>query len=124
MSTNHEAEEDKPLDPATEKVRRKMVRLLVISIGVMMIGLMAVLGAIVYKIGSKPDATNVANQGYAIPGEPGFEGRIDLPQGARIVSTSLDGDRVLLQLQLESGAVQLLVHSLSQNRTIANISID
>ena len=42
--------DEKPLDPEMEKVRRKMVRLLAVSIGVMFIGLMAVLGAIVYKI--------------------------------------------------------------------------
>lgn len=124
MSAIHEVEEEKPLDPATEKVRRKMMRLLVVSIGIMMAGLMAVLGAIVYKIGGKPDATNVALQGFAIPGEPGFEGRIDLAQGARIVSASLDGDNVLLQVQLENGTAQLLVHSLTQNRIIAKIAID
>ncbi len=124
MSAIQEAEDEKPLDPATEKVRRKMMRLLVVSIGIMMAGLMAVLGAIVYKIGGTPDATNVAQQGFAIPGEPGFEGRIDLEQGARIVSASLDGDRVLLQVQLENGAAQLLVYSLAQNRTVAKIAID
>jgi hypothetical protein len=41
--------DEKPLDPEMEKVRRKMVRLLAVSIGVMFIGLMTVLGAIVYK---------------------------------------------------------------------------
>ncbi len=42
--------EEQPLDPAMERVRRKMIRLLAVSIGIMVIGLMAVLAAIVYKI--------------------------------------------------------------------------
>jgi hypothetical protein len=46
---NQDDLEEKPLDPDMEKVRRKMVRLLAVSIGIMFIGLMAVLGAIVYK---------------------------------------------------------------------------
>ena len=39
MTTRTEDDNEKPLDPATEKVRRKMVRLLAVSIGVMMMGL-------------------------------------------------------------------------------------
>ena len=50
MSDALKEEDEKPLDPAMENVRKKMVRLLAISLGVMMVGLMAVLGAIVYKI--------------------------------------------------------------------------
>ena len=42
--------DEQPLDPAMERVRRKMIRLLAVSIGIMVIGLMAVLAAIVYKI--------------------------------------------------------------------------
>ena len=42
-------DDDKPLDPAMEKVRRKLARLMAVSIGIMLVGLMAVLGAVVYK---------------------------------------------------------------------------
>ena len=52
MNAVNDLDEEKPLDPAVERVRRRMLRLMVISIGIMMTGLMAVLGAIVYKIGS------------------------------------------------------------------------
>ena len=40
---------EKPLDPAMERVRRRLARLMVVSIGVMLVGLMAVLAAVVYK---------------------------------------------------------------------------
>ena len=46
---DNNGDEDKPLDPMVENVRRRMMRLMVVSIGIMMIGLMAVLGSIVYK---------------------------------------------------------------------------
>jgi hypothetical protein len=124
MSDQREADEDKPLDPATEKVRKKMMRLLVVSIGIMMVGLMAVLGAIVYKIGRRPDATSHVETAAAIPGEPAYVGQIRLPQGARISATALDGDRVLLTLTMADGKSRLIIHSLSQNRIIADIAVD
>ena len=52
---NEDDLDEKPLDPEMEKVRRKMVRLLAVSIGIMFIGLMTVLGAIVYKFTSSDD---------------------------------------------------------------------
>jgi hypothetical protein len=128
MAVNTETEEEKPLDPATERVRRKMVRLLVVSIGVMMVGLMAVLGAIVYKIGNTGDTdrsgAGAETANGSIPVEPGFEGRVDLPQGAEIISTALDGDNILLQLRLAQGGRQFVIHSISRNRIIARLMLD
>ena len=45
-------DDDAPLDPAVERVRRKVMRLMGISVAIMMVGLMAVIGAIFYKISS------------------------------------------------------------------------
>ena len=42
-------EEEKPLDPAVEKVRKKLVRFVAINLGLLFVALMAVVGAIVYK---------------------------------------------------------------------------
>ncbi len=122
MASINEIEEEKPLDPATEKLRRKMVRLLLVSIGIMMVGLMAVLGTIVYKIGEAPDATVAAVAGMAI--EPGTTGVVEMPQGAEVVSATLDGDNVMLQLRLADGARELVIHSLSRNRIVARLSLE
>ena len=124
MNAHETMDEEKPLDPATERVRKKMVRLLAISIGVMMIGLMAVLGAVVYKINGKPDESVAAAPGAKVPIEPGFEGRIDLPEGAEIVSASLDGTNILLTIRLAGAGSQLLVYSISGDRILARVAID
>ena len=42
-------EKEKPLDPAVEKVRRKLVRFVAINLGLLFIALMAVVAALVYK---------------------------------------------------------------------------
>ncbi len=46
-----DVDDEKPLDPATEKVRKKLVKFSAVFMGLNMVALMAVLGAIVYKIG-------------------------------------------------------------------------
>lgn len=124
MNPKDDLEDEKPLDPATEKLRRKMVRLLAVSIGVMMVGVMAVLGAIVYKINDSGRQDAMREAGSAPLPYENLEGRIDLPDRAEIVSASLDADRVLLQVRMPDGASSLLVYSLERNRIIARVAID
>ena len=50
-------EKDKPLDPAVEKVRKKLVRFVAINLGLLFLALMAVVGAIVYKSRNAGHAT-------------------------------------------------------------------
>jgi hypothetical protein len=84
---NEDDLEEKPLDPEMEKVRRKMVRLLAVSIGIMFIGLMTVLGAIVYKF-TQDGAAGSGNQiaagsAMSLPGDGPIEAVATLPQGIR-----------------------------------------
>ena len=113
MTTKNDDEIEKPLDPATEKVRRKMVRLLAVSIGVMMIGLMAVLAAVVYKSvgsgGSGPVAGSLLT--------------IALPAGAEVLDTTLDGDRALLRADTPDG-MRLFLISLANGAVIASYRIE
>lgn len=116
-------EQEAPLDPAMARVRKKMVRLLVISMSIMMIGLLSVFGAIVYKIGSggKEDETVT---GAASKIEPGIESSLELPAGAKIKSMSLDGLNVLLHVELPGGSRQLLVYGINDQRILATITVE
>ena len=42
-------DDEKPLDPAAERVRRKLVRFMAINLGILFLALMAVVAALVYK---------------------------------------------------------------------------
>lgn len=98
-------EDQKPLDPAMERVRRKLARLLAISIGTLLVGLMAVLGAIVYKSG-----------GSGVPGEA-YRAKLALPAGFSVESadygqkrimfygTDSDGNRHVVLYDAASGAL-------------------
>jgi len=114
-------EDEKPLDPAMEKVRRKMIRLLGVSIGVMMAGLMAVLFAIVYKMNSGESdklATSAASNGPIMS-----SGEIILPEGAYLNGQSLSGDRLALDVTLKGGARQIQIFDMAQQKVVARYSV-
>lgn len=108
-------EDEPPLDPVLENVRRKLVRRMAWSLGIMMIGLMAVLGAIVYKISFSDGATGLA--GSQEPFDYAF------PQGAELVSSDLDDNRILLTVRLENGEERLLLVDLKTGETISTINL-
>jgi len=109
-----------PLDPAAEQVRRKLVRLLVVSFGIMVLGLGAVIAAIIYKLNERNDGADASGHADSVDGrlsaETAIAGAIDLPAGARIVTTSLDGDHALVTIALPDGAMQLLVVDLPSGK--------
>ena len=122
MSNAFKEEDEKPLDPAMEKVRRKMVRLLGVSIGVMMVGLMAVLGAIVYKM-NRGDG-KVAVTRSEIPSDGVVTaGAIVLPKGAYLNGQSLSGDRISLDVTLQGGAREIEVFDMTTQRVVARFSV-
>lgn len=94
------SDDEKPLDPAIEALRQRLVRLMAVSIGIMMVGLFAVLGAIVYKTygGTSRNAA--------------LEGTIAIPAGMKVLDQSLDGDRLALRLQGADGAQIIMLFSL------------
>ncbi len=111
MTDTNQIDEDKPLDPEVEEIRRRMVRLLVISIGIMVVGLMAVFGAIFYKINQPGEPQAAAKADAALKNL-----QIRLPEGARHVASDLDGERVLLTIELTNGSRQLLVYDLANSK--------
>ncbi len=107
-------DEDKPLDPAVENVRRKLVRFALINLGLLFFALMAVVVALVYKTRTaEPEVT---------PAEM-IEADIVLPAGARIATQSLSGDRILLDVRLADGSTALFVYDISAGRLVGRFAI-
>ncbi|MBU4530873.1 MAG: hypothetical protein KUA43_08485 [Hoeflea sp.] len=119
--------DEKPLDPEMEKVRRKMVRLLAVSIGVMFIGLMAVLGAIVYKFTQRDAAPAagdlVAGSSMTVPSDAPLEAVAALPAGFVIESVTLDGARVGFFGRAADGSMRLIIHDVSLGRAVADVVV-
>lgn len=118
-------DEEKPLDPAVENVRRKMIRFMLINLGLLGFALIAVVGALVYKLGTaKPETPAVAQPGMTVPNDSGaVEAGIALPAGSRVVSQSLSGDRISLYVEGQAGERSLLIYDVAAGRLIARVAI-
>lgn len=121
---NHDEQEDKPLDPAMENVRRKMVKLQLVSGGIMLVMFMAVLAAIVYKV-TRPDGKEpvLAGAGFAIPSDQPISATANLPAGFNVLSTSLSGGQILFYGEAADGARKALVFDIGVGRIVADITL-
>lgn len=119
--------DEKPLDPEMEKVRRKMVRLLAVSIGIMFIGLMTVLGALVYKFTRSDDSAatgaQVAGSSLSVPSDAPVEGVAALPAGFAVESVTLDGARIGFYGRASDGSMRLIIHDISIGRIVSDIVV-
>lgn len=91
-----------------ERVRRKLARLMAVSIGIMLVGLMAVLGAVVYK-----SAGSGAPRGIS-------EALIDLPDGFTVNDTAVSDTRILFFGSLPNGGDRVLVYDSLSGALIAD----
>jgi hypothetical protein len=112
-------EEEAPLDPAQERLRRKLVRLLFVSGGIMMLGLIAVFSAIVYKLGEGGGARQSPAGDVSFSAKAPVEGRIAVPSGYRLIGATLDGERALLSLEAPDGSSLLLLVDLRTGAELA-----
>jgi hypothetical protein len=117
---DNQIDEEQPLDPVMERVRVKMVRLLGISIGLMLIALLTVLGAVIYKI-NQPEKDNItenqtnSSQSGLYSAGPILEAiSVDLPNGAKISSSNLSGNRMSVDFVLQDGSHQLWIVDLQK----------
>ena len=117
-------DEDKPLDPAVEQVRRRLVRFIGINLGLLFLALMAVVVAIVYRAGRAPEPPAAEVTELPTPAEGMvIEDAIMLPSGARALGHSLAGSRLSVLAQLADGRQQVVVYDIAARRVIARIAL-
>lgn len=76
-------DDEKPLDPAVERVRRKLTVLILVSTGILGVGFLAVVFAIAWRVSNA--------------GEPRRADVVELPiSAADLVAASLSGDVLVL----------------------------
>jgi hypothetical protein len=118
---NFADEQEAPLDPAFEKVRRKMVRLLIISSSVIILGLMAVVYSIVYRVNRLP--ANPAATAAQDVAAPAAQQSIALPTGFVMESTAISGNRVLLFGTASDGKKRIVIHDIGTGKTVTEIEL-
>ncbi|MEM7068226.1 MAG: hypothetical protein AAF478_05015 [Pseudomonadota bacterium] len=117
----YDDKEEQPLDPVMERVRKKMIRLMVISVGIMMVGLLAVLFAIIYKFSNQSgdsDETTARAPGSSV------EVNLGLPTTSEVVSTSVSGDRVVLDVKGIDGKRQIFIVNTNTGQLVSTVNVN
>jgi hypothetical protein len=122
--TNFEPDdqEEKPLDPALENVRRKMMRLQIVSVVIMVVSLMAVFGAVVYKT-MRPEPRAPGASASNVPSDAPIAATAALPPGFSVQSVALSGNQVLFYGANAAGQRQAIVFDYGIGRIVATISL-
>ena len=114
---------EKPLDPEVESVRKKLLRFMAINLGLLLLALMVVIGALVYKARNAPPASPPLAGDIQVPaGEP-VGGDIVLPVGAKVISQSLSGNRVSIDAELADGGRTIFIYDIAERRIIGRFAI-
>lgn len=114
--------EEKPLDPAAERVRRKLVRFVAVNLGLLFFAVMAVLVAVVYKSFDGGTPAEAVSEIPAPDGAP-LELDLPLPAGAKVLGHALSGNRVSLDLEFADGRRSLLIYDVAARRVVARIAL-
>jgi len=117
------AQEDKPLDPAVERVRRKLVRFVAINLGLLFLALMAVVGALVYKARTSQPSEPVAAGDIQLPAGGQITGEIVLPVGSRVMSQALSGNRLSIDAELADGSRTIFLYDIAERRVIGQFAV-
>jgi len=117
-------DDEKPLDPAVERVRRRLIRFMVINLGILFVAFAVVLGAIIYKLSFAPKKAAEQVRAVQVPnGNEPITATIPLPAGARLLSSSLSGSRALLTVELTDKSQTLIFYDLEAGRIIGSYAL-
>jgi hypothetical protein len=109
-------DEEAPLDPALLRVQARLRRLMLIGISTLVIGVVAVLIAIVYRFYIADDSLGSVNIRTTITGEITAES-VGLAPDAVLVEQTIDGDRMLLSFQDGADLVNIIIDTTTMQVT-------
>ncbi|EJF76750.1 hypothetical protein [Bartonella birtlesii] len=117
--------QDLPLDPAVERVRKKLMRLMIISIAITLILMLAVLFGIVYKI----IATRSVSKQTEFFASHSKNKKIvyhtlSLPKNTQILSQSLSEQNLVLKILTSDGQTKFMVYNYYTGALIAILSVE
>ncbi|EUB97423.1 hypothetical protein PMI07_000999 [Rhizobium sp. CF080] len=117
-------EKEEPLDPAMERIRRKMVLLILVSGGILFVCFMAVLGAIVYKVAQRPAKPEAiaSTGGFSVPAGQPLAATAELPPGFVVQGVSLSGSQILFY-GLLTGDQKVLIYDIAAGRIVADVTV-
>ena len=100
-------DQEKPLDPAAERVRRKLVRFMVINLGLLFTAVIVVLGAVVYKSAQTPATSGALAQA-----------EIALPAGARMIGHGFSQGTISIDAELADGGRAIFLYDVGAGKIV------
>jgi hypothetical protein len=99
---------------------------LVIGMGVfIVVGLTVVIVTVIKRQGSEGPSSMQSPAGVSVPVEHGFgEKRIQISKGAKVLGTIIDGNRLVVRLDLSGGGQALLLVDITTGQQIGLIRLD
>ncbi|WP_407965325.1 hypothetical protein [Bartonella sp. C271] len=109
-----------PLDPAVERVRKKLMRLMIISITITLLLILAVFAGVIYKI-IKPETTGKLTQplSSSVPHHI-----LSLPPKTQILSQSLFQQNIVLRLLTPEGQTKFMIYNYHTGELLSVFSIN
>ena len=105
----------------------RLLKIAVIVMGILLVGGFAlVLATIVYQastLGEKPAGAPAAPAATASEGERTKQGALSIPADAKVLSMSLDGDRLALHLQSSAGS-EIAVIDVTSGKVLSRIRLN
>ncbi|MDW6021815.1 fimbrial protein [Mesorhizobium sp. BAC0120] len=106
-------DDEKPLDPALERVRRKLVRFAVVNLGILFLALIVVVGALVYKSLRTP----------APPSGAFSEAEIALPAGAKMLGHGFADGRISIDAELADGSRAIFLYDVAAQKMVGRYTV-
>ncbi|WP_375650807.1 hypothetical protein [Bartonella sp. OT172YNZD] len=117
--------QDLPLDPAVERVRKKLMGLMIISVLITLFLILTVLFLIVYKViatGSAPKQTELSSSPNIKPHV--IHHTLSLPEKTQILSQSLSEHNIVLKVLTPEGQTKFMIYNYHTGALIAVLSIE
>lgn len=104
---------EEELTPEQERMILRVRRLMLIPLLVMVAGFLTVFGVIAYRLYFKTPPR---------PAPPAAEKVLNLPQGARVVSTTVSGNRLVVTVEI-GGATEVLLYDIDSMQPVGRFVI-
>ncbi|WP_455476846.1 hypothetical protein [Bartonella sp. B41] len=128
---NHHAQQnawpqDHPLDPTVERVRKKLMRLMIISILITLILLLAVLAGIIYKIMATEPIPKQATTSFSSQSQNSVIARhtLFLPEKTQILSQSLSENNIVFKTLTPKGKEKFIIYNYHIGKIVAILSVE
>ncbi|WP_370931586.1 hypothetical protein [Bartonella sp. DGB1] len=114
----NQQDENNRIDPSFEKVKRKLMRLMFISVTIMVVSIGAVIIAIIMKMNSKNNNSITELQLNNMS-----QFNLTLPKNTQLISTQLNNNHLLMEFKDNTGKTHFAILDIITKKPILNVNL-